>query len=167
VRAESKISDEALMARAQVDDAFAFAELYCRHAEAAFLVAAAICRDPGDAEEVVQDGFFSIWRSRSEYRPQLGSFIAWSMKIVHNRAVDSFRVDRNQPRLPDCGAVKKSPAEIGPSGHGRRALLLRRSEQFSDCDQSWYLHRDGEGQDAAGAGKAPRRAPPDRTKELP
>jgi hypothetical protein len=99
VRAESKIriSDEALMARAQVDDAFAFAELYCRHAGAALQVAAAICRDPGDAE-VVQDGFFSIWR-RDRCRPASGS------------------CDR---RLREGTAPRRPSASAGPPGHRRR-----------------------------------------------
>ena len=87
------------MVRAQRDDVLAFAELYGRHAEDALRVAEEICGDHGQAEETVQDGFFSIWRSRAEYRPRLGSFGIWSMRIVHNRAVDSFRVTRGRPRL--------------------------------------------------------------------
>jgi RNA polymerase sigma-70 factor (ECF subfamily) len=93
------VTDEALMVRAQEDDGAAFAELYHRYAAYALDVASAICRDPAGAEEVVQDGFFSIWRSREGYRPQLGSFEAWSMRIVHNRAVDWVRVVGNRPRL--------------------------------------------------------------------
>ena len=40
-------SDEALMGRAQAGDADAFAALYDRHAERAFRVARAVCRDNG------------------------------------------------------------------------------------------------------------------------
>jgi RNA polymerase sigma-70 factor, ECF subfamily len=93
------VTDEELMVRAQGDDVLAFAELYGRHIEQALRVAEEICGDHDRAEETVQDGFFSIWRSRAEYRPRLGSFGIWSMRIVHNRAVDSFRVMRGRPRL--------------------------------------------------------------------
>jgi RNA polymerase sigma-70 factor, ECF subfamily len=93
------VTDEELMVRAQGDDVLAFAELYGRHVEDALRVAEDICGDHDRAEETVQDGFFSIWRSRAEYRPRLGSFGIWSMRIVHNRAVDSFRVTRGRPRL--------------------------------------------------------------------
>ena len=89
------------MVRAQRDDVLAFAELYGRHADDALRVAEEICGDHGQAEETVQDGFFSIWRSRAEYRPRLGTFGIWSMRIVHNRAVDSFRVTRGRPRLQE------------------------------------------------------------------
>jgi RNA polymerase sigma-70 factor, ECF subfamily len=95
----SAVTDEELMVRAQRDDVLAFAELYGRHVEGALRVAEEICGDHDRAEETVQDGFFSIWRSRAEYRPWLGSFGIWSMRIVHNRAVDSFRVTRGRPRL--------------------------------------------------------------------
>jgi RNA polymerase sigma-70 factor, ECF subfamily len=98
-RKASAVTDEELMVRAQGDDVLAFAELYGRHVEGALRVAEDICGDHDRAEETVQDGFFSIWRSRAEYRPRLGSFGIWSMRIVHNRAVDSFRVTRGRPRL--------------------------------------------------------------------
>jgi RNA polymerase sigma-70 factor, ECF subfamily len=93
------VSDEELMVRAQGDDVLAFAELYGRHVDDALRIAENICGDHDRAEETVQDGFFSIWRSRAEYRPRLGSFGIWSMRIVHNRAVDTFRVTRGRPRL--------------------------------------------------------------------
>lgn len=93
------VTDEELMVRAQCDDVLAFAELYGRHVEHALRIAEEICGDHDRAEETVQDGFFSIWRSRAEYRPRLGSFGIWSMRIVHNRAVDSFRSARGRPRL--------------------------------------------------------------------
>jgi RNA polymerase sigma-70 factor (ECF subfamily) len=107
-RNASAVTDEELMVRAQRDDALAFAELYGRHVADALRVAEDICGDHDRAEETVQDGFFSIWRSRAEYRPRLGSFGIWSMRIVHNRAVDSFRVSRGRPRL------QEAPRDEGP-----------------------------------------------------
>jgi RNA polymerase sigma-70 factor (ECF subfamily) len=95
-------SDEALMVLAQADDALAFAELYGRHADDARRIAGGICHDLGGAEEAVQDGFLSIWKSRAEYRPQRGSFKVWSMRIVRNRAIDSYRVAASRPALADA-----------------------------------------------------------------
>jgi RNA polymerase sigma-70 factor (ECF subfamily) len=95
-------SDEALMVLAQADDALAFAELYGRHADDARRIAGGICRDLSGAEEAVQDGFFSIWKSRADYRPQRGKFKVWSMRIVRNRAIDSYRVAESRPGLADA-----------------------------------------------------------------
>lgn len=90
-------TDEVLMTRAQADDTNAFAALYDRHSERAFRIARAICRDSGRAEDVVQEGFLAIWRRRADYRAGVGSFQAWSMQIIKNRAIDSFRNAATRP----------------------------------------------------------------------
>jgi RNA polymerase sigma-70 factor, ECF subfamily len=125
-------SDEALMLRAQGDDPVAFAELYGRHIEDALRLADDICRDRGRAEEAVQEGFFSIWRSRADYRPQVGSFGTWSMRIVHNRAVDSLRVGRGQPRLLGETRDEDSAEEVGADSPLRGAIAgSERTQMFA------------------------------------
>lgn len=85
------------MARAQDGDTEAFAELYDRHAGRAFRLARAICHDTGRAEDALQEGFLTIWHSRAQFKPQSGSFKAWSMSIVKNRAIDSYRAAAARP----------------------------------------------------------------------
>jgi RNA polymerase sigma-70 factor, ECF subfamily len=132
----SAVTDEALMVRAQDDDGLAFAELYGRHAEDAHRIAGGICLDRGGAEEAVQEGFFSIWKSRADFRPQRGSFKVWSMRIVRNRAIDSFRGAESRPRLAegpppavrvaaDAGTL---PLSVAVAGYERTRLFeaLRR-----------------------------------------
>jgi RNA polymerase sigma-70 factor, ECF subfamily len=125
------VSDEALMVRAQGDDVLAFAELYVRHADHALNLASEICTDPGAAEEVVQEGFLSIWRSRAGYRRGLGTFEAWSMRIVHNRAVDSVRQAGGRPSLqpsdphsPSGGEDEEDPPFDRAVERSERALLF-------------------------------------------
>ena len=108
-------SDEELMLRAQADDTDAFAEIYDRHAERAFRVARAICRDNGRAEDVVQEAFLAIWRGRTGYQPDAGSFKAWSMRIVRNRAIDSFRHAAARPQTQTSDAYDdQSQADPDP-----------------------------------------------------
>lgn len=83
--------DEALMARVQAHDQVAFAELYDRHSVQAFQVARSVCGDTRRAEDAVQEGFLSVWRSRDQYRRGKGSVRAWTMTVVRNRAIDSYR----------------------------------------------------------------------------
>jgi RNA polymerase sigma-70 factor (ECF subfamily) len=99
-------SDEALMARVQTDDRGAFQELYDRHAGGALRVARAVCRDTGRAEDAVQEGFLSIWKGRADYRSASGTFRAWSMRIVQNRAIDSVRASAARP---PAQAVAETP----------------------------------------------------------
>src|SRR6188472_2177992 len=80
-------SDEALMARAQDGDTGAFGELYDRHAGHAFQVAQAICRDTDRAETALREGFLAIWRGRAQFKPESGSFKAWSTRVVVEQAI--------------------------------------------------------------------------------
>jgi len=79
------------MALVQADDQEAFAELYDRYAVRAFKVACSVCRDRGLAEDAVQEAYLSLWRSRMGFSVSVGSFKAWSMRTVQNRAIDSTR----------------------------------------------------------------------------
>jgi RNA polymerase sigma-70 factor (ECF subfamily) len=100
-------SDQTLMKRAQKGDCEAFAQLYDRHAVPAFRVAQAICGDTGRAEDAVQEGFLTIWKSRTQFHAGRGSFQAWAMSIVKNRAIDSYRAAAARPPLQ----ASESPAE--------------------------------------------------------
>jgi RNA polymerase sigma-70 factor (ECF subfamily) len=114
------VTDEALMVRAQADDALAFAELYGRHFEHALGIARDICRDLGGAEEAVQDGFLSVWRSRAEYRPGLGSFSTWSMRIIHTaRSTTSARSGVGLASRRSAG-TRIRPSGRLPTRPGRR-----------------------------------------------
>jgi len=111
-------SDSSLMARVQRDDAGAFAELYARHAMRAMRIAHAICRDPAAAEDAVQEGFMAIWRSRGRYRAEAGSFQAWAMRMVQNRAIDSLRNASARLRREQLEAINAARfGHLAPSTH--------------------------------------------------
>lgn len=96
-------TDEALMCRVQDDDSLAFGELYDRHVARALGVARSVGHHSTRAEDAVQEGFLSVWRSRKSYRPGAGSFQAWAMTIIRHRAVDSIRRERagTRPRVTE------------------------------------------------------------------
>jgi len=100
---DRQASDEQLMALVQAGGSQAFAELYARHYARALGVALAICNDHHHAEDVVQEGFLSIWRGRDTYRRNGGSLSTWAMEVVRNRAIDSIRREGagKRPRLTD------------------------------------------------------------------
>jgi RNA polymerase sigma-70 factor, ECF subfamily len=127
----SRISDEDLMARVQGGDVVAFAELYGRYRQTALRATRVICRDRGRAEDAAQDGFFSIWRSRADYRVQRGAFGAWAMKIVRNRAIDALRAEEGRPHLPEEGAREDAsrPAEA-PSPQEVATAAFERARMF-------------------------------------
>lgn len=85
------LDDDELMARVQGSDPAAFRELYERHAAGALQTAQSVGADR--AHDAVQDGFISVWRSRANYRPGIGSVESWILTIVRRRALDLVRFE--------------------------------------------------------------------------
>jgi RNA polymerase sigma-70 factor (ECF subfamily) len=85
------LADEDLMARVYEGDSRAFAVIFDRHGAAAFSLAYRICGRRGLAEDVVQEAFLGLWRSRGRYDRARGSVRTWVLTLVHHRAVDVLR----------------------------------------------------------------------------
>jgi RNA polymerase sigma-70 factor (ECF subfamily) len=90
-RALGGLPDEALVELSVDGDVEAFALLYRRHLRPATALALQMCGRVAVAEEVVQEAFFSFWRSRVRFDPDRGSVRAWILGIVRNRAIDVLR----------------------------------------------------------------------------
>jgi RNA polymerase sigma-70 factor (ECF subfamily) len=85
------LADEEVMQLVQGGDPHAFEVIYDRHGGAAFSLAYRIVGHRSGAEDVTQEAFISIWRSRLRYEPTRGSVRTWVLGIVHNRAIDGLR----------------------------------------------------------------------------
>jgi RNA polymerase sigma-70 factor, ECF subfamily len=85
------LADEEVMPLVQAGDPRAFELLYDRHGGAAFSLAYRMVGRQSLAEDVVQEAFLSIWRSRLRYAQTRGSVRTWVLGIVHNRGIDALR----------------------------------------------------------------------------
>ena len=72
-------------------DPRAFETVYDRHGGAAFSLAYRMVGNRTVAEDVVQEAFLSIWRSRLRYDTDRGSVRTWVLGIVHHRTIDALR----------------------------------------------------------------------------
>ena len=104
-RGLAHLSDEALVALVARADEEALAELYDRFGRVAYGLALRIVRDPSLAEDAVQDGFLTVWRSASHFVEERAKASTWILTLVHRRAVDVVR--REQPR-------RAEPLEAAP-----------------------------------------------------
>ena len=66
-----------------------------------------ILADRGDAEDVLQDVYVTIWRKAVEFDPSRASPITWAATIARNRAIDRFRArgKRDLRPLDDAAEV--------------------------------------------------------------
>lgn len=88
---EAGTTDGELLARVAARDDTALGVLYDRHGGLAFGLAYRVLRDRGQAEDVVQEAFLSVWRRAATFDAGKGSARGWLMSIVHNAAIDRRR----------------------------------------------------------------------------
>jgi RNA polymerase sigma-70 factor, ECF subfamily len=86
-----RLADEELMQLVQNGDPRAFETIYDRHGGAAFSLAYRMVGARAAAEDIVQEAFLAIWRSRVRYAQERGSVRTWVLGIVHHRAIDGLR----------------------------------------------------------------------------
>ncbi len=88
---ELRASDADLMERMVQRDEAALEALYDRYAGLLSSVLNRILRDTQAAEEILQDIFYQLWRTASQFDPARGSLPGWLMVIARNRAISRLR----------------------------------------------------------------------------
>lgn len=81
-------SDEELMAGIQAKDSRGLDLLYTRYSRLVFGIAFRIVNDKSEAEEVVQETFFSLYQKAMLFDPAKGSAKGWLAQIAFSRARD-------------------------------------------------------------------------------
>ncbi len=112
------------MTRVHGKDPDAFQVFYERHGGAAYSLAHRIVGDRELAEDVTQEAFLSIWRSKARFDPTRGSVRAWALGILRNRAIDALRsAARPAPKLDRDDELV---LENQPAGERTEAEAIRR-----------------------------------------
>jgi RNA polymerase sigma-70 factor (ECF subfamily) len=104
------LADEEVMQLVGEGSPRAFELLYDRHGGAAFSLAYRMVGDRVAAEDISQEAFLSIWRSRMRYDSARGSVRTWVLGIVHNRAIDALRRGSSYER-------RREPLEVVEERH--------------------------------------------------
>ena len=107
------LADEEVMQLVGEGDPRAFELIYDRHGGAAFSLAYRMVGTRVTAEDITQEAFLSIWRSRLRYDQSRGSVRTWVLGIVHNRAIDALRRGAvNDRRRETVEAVEERYAAV-------------------------------------------------------
>ncbi|HEU5056064.1 MAG TPA: sigma-70 family RNA polymerase sigma factor [Kofleriaceae bacterium] len=86
-----RLADEEVMVLLRDGNPDAFEVIYDRHGGAAFSLAYRMVGDRNVAEDITQEAFLSIWRSRVRFDRERGSVRTWVLGIVHHRTIDALR----------------------------------------------------------------------------
>lgn len=76
------------MARLQRQDGNGLEVLFHRYSRLTLVIARGVLRDAGEAEDVVQDSFFYVYKKARLFDPSKGSVKNWIMQIALHRALD-------------------------------------------------------------------------------
>jgi RNA polymerase sigma-70 factor (ECF subfamily) len=118
--------DIRLMLRVRADEPGAFEELVTRYQHRLVAVMHHLVGNAEEAEDLAQEVFLRVYRSRLKYRPR-SRFSTWLFTIANNLALNSLRSKQRKPVVPlnvsDSGPLGPRPAEqlvqdrgVGP-GH--------------------------------------------------
>lgn len=95
---EAQQDDAAILRQIVARDPHSMELLYDRYGGVAYALALRVLRDPGAAEDVVQEAFFNIWRQGTSYDTARGTVRTWLLTVVHHRAIDRVRSMRAKTR---------------------------------------------------------------------
>ena len=121
--AEDTRVDIALLERIAARDENAVSALYDRHSRLLFSLILRILRDRSEAEEVLQEVFFSVWTKVESYNPSLGSPAGWLVRIARNRGIDRLRT--NVVRTRTLEAVEDTRISDNPEASAVRSEQQR------------------------------------------
>src|ERR1035437_11066403 len=86
--------DSSLLALVQSGNEQAMASLFDRYSKLVYSVALRVLRDPGSAEDVLQEVFMQIWRNPDSFTAARGNLGGWLAIVSRNRSIDALRRKR-------------------------------------------------------------------------
>jgi RNA polymerase sigma-70 factor (ECF subfamily) len=94
-----------LLDRAATGDAAAFKNLYDATSAKLFGVILRILNERGEAEDVLQEVYTTVWRKAAEFDSGRASPITWMVTIARNRSIDRLRARGSRPTSPLEAAI--------------------------------------------------------------
>ena len=86
-----KNDDQELVRRMALKDGRALEAFYDRYHRVAFALVLRIVRVRQEAEDVLAEVFWQVWRQSGRYTPSRGKPLAWLLTIARTRAIDNLR----------------------------------------------------------------------------
>jgi len=129
---QSDLSDVDLVEQAARGRRGAVRRLFQRFSSMAYAMALRIAGNEADAEEVLMDSFFQVWKQAGRYDAGRGTVPGWILNIVRSRGIDKvrsrLRLVRSQQELQGeesfpMAAPPPSPEKQAMRGEEKSVLL--------------------------------------------
>ena len=108
----AQLTDQELLELVVQGNREALVALYDRFSRQVYSLALRMVENQGQAEEIAQDVFMTVWTRGSTYRSDRGPFSSWLLSIAHNRSIDELRKRRRRARYPtlDIDNLRQEPS---------------------------------------------------------
>jgi len=117
--------DTALMLRYRDGDVVAFEMLYQRHNNALYRYLVRLCHHRDTAEDIFQDVWGKIIKSRQNYRPT-AKFSTFLYRVAHNCFIDHIRRNKRHSQIVDVEPDNQPDPGEQPEALVERSLAKRR-----------------------------------------
>ena len=116
--------DRALLRRMASGDEAALGALYDLWSERVHALALWILKDADEAEDVVEETFWQVWRTADQYQGQRSAGSTWIMMIARSRALDRLRARKRRADWTAApgtvGALQDQQDDRSPEATGSR-----------------------------------------------
>jgi RNA polymerase sigma-70 factor (ECF subfamily) len=116
----SEHQDSALLSLVQTGDQSAMSAIFDQYAPLVYSVALRVLRDPGEAEDIMQEIFVQLWKNPGAFVSGRGSLGAWLVVVARNRSIDILR--RRRPSDPI--ELFDLPAPTDLASEAERSILM-------------------------------------------
>jgi RNA polymerase sigma-70 factor (ECF subfamily) len=145
--------DRQLMRQLQEGDRLALEAIYKRHGRLVYTLILRIVRDQHEAEDVLEEVFFELWRSSDRFDDSRGTVQAYLVTLSRSRAIDRLRkrdgTTGKRPSMrsvgddrPDLAASASDPmaqAQLGEQREQVKKALLELEPEVRDLiERSFY-----------------------------
>jgi RNA polymerase sigma-70 factor (ECF subfamily) len=144
---EPSLDDATLVARARDGDIRAYEQLVRRYQGPMFRLAFRMLGSVGDAEDVVQDVFLTVWRRLAQLQ-QDAAFVGWLYRSTTNRCLNALRarrpvadVDLDTTETPRTDTKPEYAAEVS----AQMEALTQALHQLTPRQRACWLLREVHG----------------------
>ena len=137
-------ADEQLLVLVGTGDSSAFGMLYDRYAGRVMALLLHLLRDHRDADDVLQETFWQVWRTAASYDAARANPVAWMLLIARSRALDALRRRGRKP-MHELQTEPSSPRDLVThletlelGGRVRDALARLSDDQRQAIQLSYY-----------------------------